>query len=953
MAHRAFEKDRAELLTLLRTEGILYESETQPVLSRDGASAMWMLDSLKVSLTPRGAELAGRCLLSLLERFQGKQLATLGVTGIPLLQSCVLQSGGRYRGLLVRKERKAHGSLKLIEGPIDPAEPVIIVDDSVSSGLSMAECAQRLTAAGLFVEGGVCLVRFGWHGGFSYMQGAGYRMESLYDIWDDFMAHMPNEEVPPKNPTRVLPEVVWARRRAPEGLHPAQLARQVMGEYLRTGKVLRPPSRLDRPRDGRGGLWVSVRPRADVYQRLARSGFWHFPKEARGSLLHELTLAAVLTAQELAEKGEGALAALDQSALAVTFFSALEECTVGELDDDRYGIVVRSKERPATMGGALPRMPGISSPWQQLQHARIKNASLEPFEPYSVFRHDVEKVVDEGEAWQPTGVRKAKRAWTDEAGLCGKLARRARAHVLGWLAGREGASGEKLPAALLPAGVEAVYLTLYAAGKLCGCMGAAPAELDETLRLLAYAALQDERFGKASVTEPGSVAVTVSFLFAPLDMGEAYPAEIIGAVRLAEQALMAWRGQRSGLLLPFVAVSQNLDLLEYATAVVQKAKLGRRRCHWTRFDCATWLADADGTQRLEHGLPRSERRASLRESLDTLQPLLTRYLLRQQGDEGVPFGEYQPFADLLSPGLDGPRLAHYAWVLARAGQPSAAVKKLVPALKSGTEGTWLSREGEASSISELAFLLLAECDAASVHPECSEAKSRGPRGPTQARQLAATLWSRIDLHGRFASFLDPNDDADAYQDYYPCQALLALARACEEKLCDVDGPRLDRALRYYAHRFRTRRDWGMVSWLPQACAVWHRVTGDGRFAALGREVVDWALDYQQAKTGAFLNDHQADTPGYTTAVYLEGVAAAAAIAAQTGDAKAHRRYLKACERGLQFVDRLVYQERDRSLLPNLAWALGGVRSSLVRSDVRLDFVQHALAAVLSIRAVAE
>lgn len=218
MAGRAFERDRAELLTLLQTRGILYESETQPVLSRDGASALWMLDSLSVSLLPRGAELAGRCLLSLLERFEGKQLATLGVTGIPLLQSCLLQSGGRYRGLLVRKERKAHGSLKLIEGPLDPAEPVVILDDSVSSGLSMNECAQRLEVAGLFVEGGVCLVRFGWHGGFSYMQGAGYRMEALYDIWDDFIAHMPNEEQPPQNPTRVLPKVVWASRRAPEGL---------------------------------------------------------------------------------------------------------------------------------------------------------------------------------------------------------------------------------------------------------------------------------------------------------------------------------------------------------------------------------------------------------------------------------------------------------------------------------------------------------------------------------------------------------------------------------------------------------------------------------------------------------------------------------------------------------------------------------------------------------------
>jgi hypothetical protein len=33
------------------------------------------------------------------------------------------------------------------------------------------------------------------------------------------------------------------------------------------------------------------------------------------------------------------------------------------------------------------------------------------------------------------------------------------------------------------------------------------------------------------------------------------------------------------------------------------------------------------------------------------------------------------------------------------------------------------------------------------------------------------------------------------------------------------------------------------------------------------------------KTGAFINVHQPDTPGYTTAVYLEGIAAAAHVAA--------------------------------------------------------------------------
>ena len=72
------------------------------------------------------AELAGQCIVELLKRFDGKQIATYGLTGVPILQSCLLQDSC---GLLVRK-RKQHGSCKLIEGEIDPSEPVIVIDDS-------------------------------------------------------------------------------------------------------------------------------------------------------------------------------------------------------------------------------------------------------------------------------------------------------------------------------------------------------------------------------------------------------------------------------------------------------------------------------------------------------------------------------------------------------------------------------------------------------------------------------------------------------------------------------------------------------------------------------------------------------------------------------------------------------------------------------------------------------
>ena len=236
------------------------------------------------------------------------------------------------------------------------------------------------------------------------MQARGYRMLALYDVWNDFVAHMPDEEPVAPNPTRVLPPHELSSEKAPEGLHPAELARRVMQEALRTGKLLRPPRRIAGRYSGAGGVWVSVRPKEDLQQRHTRSGFWNFPEEKAPSVPVAIGEAAFLAAHALKEASAEPLAALEGSALAVTFCSALEECGVGQLDNEQYGIVVRSRERPFSMGGAMPRIPGIANEWQQLESARTRKARLLPWEPFILYRHQVQKAVEPGTSWQPGGV---------------------------------------------------------------------------------------------------------------------------------------------------------------------------------------------------------------------------------------------------------------------------------------------------------------------------------------------------------------------------------------------------------------------------------------------------------------------------------------------------------------------------------------------------------------------
>jgi uncharacterized protein (TIGR00296 family) len=903
-----------------------------------------MFDSLSVTLSPRGAELAGGCLLELLKNFDGRQLATYGLTAVPILESCILQSGGHYRGLIVRKERKKHGSLKLTEGQIDPDEPTILIDDSISSGMSMEEGCRILEDAGLRVEGGVALVRFGWYGGYASMQERGYHVEAVYDIWEDFMTRMEGEQTQLPNPSKWFPEFQWSANTASEGLHPALLAREVLLEYLRSSQLMKPPKRLDVDYDSAGGVWVSIRSRENIYVRHARDGFWHFPGEEKGTSAEDIVRACLRTAYDLPQGDEG-VTLIESSSIAVTFFSALEECTVGQLDNDRYGIVVRSRERATRMGGALPRMPGIGNEWEQFQHARQRNGELLSFEPFQIYRHEVVKSVEPEASWQPTGVPLQEQTpWHKNRAICGPVAARARDIVVAHLF-NVAETTSALTDDLLPSNLDSIYVTVYIKGHIRGCMGAVIRTLDEGIRKLALAALRDERFEVELLPEDQEgVAVTVSLLFNPLDLGVYSPEEVAPRIRHGQQALMVYQNHRVGLLLPFVAVTHNLDRSEFIAELIDKAGITRPPYRWCRFDCATWLADAEGIGMLEGGFRLASDSPSLDVLVDRLAKLQVKYLIRQQKADGSLYLRYEPFQNRLYQGISAPRLAHGAWVLVRAHKTYGGVElkdacdKIVDwhlrRVREGEHGFWLEEGDDTPSVSETSFLLLALCQS----PEDDRR--------ALASKLSSTLWSSIDTHGRIRTHRPPTDGSDAFQDYYPGQVLLALGTAYQAGVTGLQESKLDRAFKYYRHRFRHRRDFGQVSWLMQSFGIWWKATGNPVFADLVFEIGDWILQYQQEKTGAFINDHQPDTPGYTTALYLEGIAGGVKLAASLSDDERYGRYLESLTRGFKFLDLLVIQQRDGSLLPNAEFAIGGLRQSLYSSEIRVDFVQHSLSAVL-------
>jgi AMMECR1 domain-containing protein/orotate phosphoribosyltransferase len=939
----SYQADREELLSLLLNRGILYRTPEQPICSPDGRQGRWMLNSLAVTLEQRGAELAARCLLPLLERFDGRQLATYGLIGVPILQACIMLSGGRYRGLLVRKEAKAHGAMRIIEGEIDPKEPVILIDDSIVSGRTFWEGCRRLEEAGLRVEGGAFLVRFGWPYGVSDARERGFHIESVYDIFEDFMANMEGEEKPVYNPSKVFPETPWSEVRAPEGLHPAHLARFALVEYLRTGMLPRPPERMDNEYNAAGGAWVSLRAKNNIHERHARDGFWNFPGESQCAAPEAVVRAALLTANKLPQ-GEERLSIVETSHIAVTFFSALEECTVGEIDNDRHGVVVGSRERPGVMGGALPRMPGFGSDYRLFEHARITNGKLLPWEPYVIHRHDVMKFVEPGAPWQPTGVPAPEQPfpWQDPA-VCEPIAQRARDLALHEALGTP-ESMQPLTPEMLPPDLDLAFVTIYLWGQLRGCSGLPIHDLDDDLRRLIQSALADNRFKDIDAESPEAIAVSVSFLHKGVKLADCPPQEIWRYVVNGRQALHVSQGNRSGIVLPFWAAMHSLLPEEYAMEVVDKAGITRPPYYWERFHCATWLADAGGVGRLEGAfrpLPPPEEDAELARQLTELY---VNYMLRHHREDGSFYSSYEPFRNRLHNAGTPPRLAFGGWVMARAARMLEApelqtardrtLELLLSSIRLGEQGLWLEIDQNTPSVSEIAFLTLALCEL-----------PQGDYRRVHARGLADALWASIDAHGYVGTHFTQEQVEESFQDYFPGQVLLALAAAVREGLSTVDETRLERAFRYYRHRFRYKRNFGQVIWLMRAFSAWWHLQHDPEFAGMVFEVGDWILQHQQEKSGAFISDDQPDLPGYTSALYLEGIGAALPVA-EAVDASRFEQYRSAYLRGLRFLHRITILPGHAPVLPNSELAVGGLRMGLDTSFVRIDFVQHGLSTVL-------
>jgi orotate phosphoribosyltransferase len=144
--------DRTELLAQIRAKAVIRGAVT---LS-SGQRADWYVDLRRVLLEGTAARLAGRVMLDLTSglTFAAVGGLTLGADPVAAaMMHAAAEQGRPLNAFVVRKEGKAHGLQRRIEGPDVAGLPVLAVEDTSTTGQSVLAAVDALTEAGAKVAG--------------------------------------------------------------------------------------------------------------------------------------------------------------------------------------------------------------------------------------------------------------------------------------------------------------------------------------------------------------------------------------------------------------------------------------------------------------------------------------------------------------------------------------------------------------------------------------------------------------------------------------------------------------------------------------------------------------------------------------------------------------------------------------------------------------------------------
>jgi len=162
----AADSDRKRLLEILLERSFKLGDFT---LS-SGRKSDYYVDCRTTTLHPEGAKLITKLIMPILEEWNVEQVGGLTLGADPIVSTISMAASGvswgdgeKYQGdpipaFIVRKEEKAHGTGRRIEGCFEEGKPTAIIEDTLTTGGSALKAVEAAQQAGAEVVGVIAVV---------------------------------------------------------------------------------------------------------------------------------------------------------------------------------------------------------------------------------------------------------------------------------------------------------------------------------------------------------------------------------------------------------------------------------------------------------------------------------------------------------------------------------------------------------------------------------------------------------------------------------------------------------------------------------------------------------------------------------------------------------------------------------------------------------------------------
>lgn len=144
-----------------------------------GAVFPYYIDLRKIISNPQVFHQMISAYADILQNLTFDRIAGIPYGSLPMATGLSLRL--HHPMIFPRKEVKAHGTRRLIEGQFEPGETVVVVDDILISGKSVMEGAEKIKSAGLKVEDIVVFIDHG-HGVKDKLNANGYQAHAVLTI---------------------------------------------------------------------------------------------------------------------------------------------------------------------------------------------------------------------------------------------------------------------------------------------------------------------------------------------------------------------------------------------------------------------------------------------------------------------------------------------------------------------------------------------------------------------------------------------------------------------------------------------------------------------------------------------------------------------------------------------------------------------------------------------------